>query len=374
MSLYIDLSEFLTHPITTGIQRITGEMCKYLPPSALTPVRVHRGTYVRLPSGLISAIGDHFRQGSHSGTAEIHRLGDPTSARSVKIDSADTVLVPEVFDEPGRLTYFREQPDFNLEQYRFIVFDLLPLTHPEYFWADKLGIYEYFKLLRRATHCGFISEDTRQIYYGRLKRTDYRGGVVLPLGCDSLGPRPTQLRLNRGLNFTVIGTIEPRKNPELVLDAFEPLLREVKGLRLSFVGRMGWVSSAFAARVHALAADENSGFRFFSAPGDDSLRSCIAESRATIYVSVAEGYGLPPLESLWLGTPVIASKTIPSLNGLNSSAGIHFVDPLSIGNLRRAVLSFLNEEYANSKTQETLTLKLPTWRSFTDEVLHWCAS
>jgi glycosyltransferase involved in cell wall biosynthesis len=282
------------------------------------------------------------------------------------------VLVPEVFNNPPRLALFREMPTQQFERCRFIVYDLLPMTHPQFFPPNtSLGAFAYYRMLGRASCCGFISEDTRDDYYGRLKRTSDRGGVVLPLGCDSLGPRPSQATLNRPLNFSVLGTIEPRKNHELILEAFEPLLGQIAGLRLSFIGKMGWVDSEFSQKVHALAADKNSGFRFHSVSGDDEIRSCIEESRATLYVSSAEGYGLPPVESLWVGTPVIASAAVPSLKRLGT-AGIHIVEPLNAINLRRAVLALLDNDYANQKTVETLHLKLPTWRSFAEELFRWC--
>jgi glycosyltransferase involved in cell wall biosynthesis len=372
VSLYIDLSEFLQNPITTGIQRIAGEICKYLPTNAATPVRLHDGGFVALPSALIDVIGRHFSDTSRSGVAEIRRLGAIAAGSKFRWAEDDVVLVPEVFSDPRRIDLFHQMPRRQFERCRFIVYDLLPMTHPEYFPLDtSVGAYGYYRLLRDARYCGFISADTCDDYYGRLKRTSERGGIVLPLGSDSLGPRPQRKTLDRPLTFSVLGTIEPRKNHELILEAFEPLLGRVDGLRLSFIGKMGWVDPQFADKVQALAADENSGFEFHSVSGDDAIRSCIEQSRATIYVSTAEGYGLPPVESLWVGTPVIASTTIPSLKG-RGSAGIHFVEPLNAVNLRRGVLSFLDDAYANQKTEETLDLNLPTWRSFAEEVLRWC--
>lgn len=372
MSLYIDLTEFLTNPITTGIQRIAGEICRYLPFDAAIPVRFHSGSYVAFPPALISSIGTYFRDPGESGAAGIRGIGAGKNGSAIEISQNDTVLVPEVFIDPQRVAFFREMPEQELQRYRFIVYDLLPITHPEYFRTDwLLEIYGYFRTLRRASWCGFISEDTRQDYYDRLKRTHSRGGIVLPLGCDGLGPRRTPPALNRPLHFAVLGTIEPRKNHELILEAFEPLLRQLDGLSLSFIGAMGWVDSEFAQKVQTLSLDNNSGFHFYSAPGDDAIRSCIERSRATIYISAAEGYGLPPVESLWLGTPVIASTTVPSLKAMGPE-GIHFVEPLNVLNLRSAVLAFVDNAYANQKTLETVHLNLPTWSSFTQEVLRWC--
>lgn len=372
MSLYLDLSEFLTNPITTGIQRIAGEICRHLPANTAVPVRLDSDHYVALPPALIGVIGKYFRDATSAGAAEIRRLGAVERGSIVRISSGDTVLVPEVFDNEPRIAFFREMPDQDLQRYRFIVYDLLPVTNPEYFIPDNLlEINQYYKILRRATQCGFISEATRDVYYQRLKRTDVCGGVVLPLGCDALGPRPGQFALNRPLSFTVLGTIEPRKNHALILDAFEPLLQQIPGLSLSFIGKMGWVDSELAQRVRSLASADSSGFRFHSTPDDETIRSYVGQSRATIYVSAAEGYGLPPVESLWLGTPAIASTRIPSLQGFG--LGIHYVEPVNAITLRSAVLAFIEEAYASQKVKEAMQLHLPTWQSFTDEVLRWCA-
>lgn len=372
MSLYIDLTEFLGSLRKTGIERIAGEICRYLPVDAAIPVRLHLNRYVALPPALIQIIGAYFGDASESTAAEIRRLGTPERGSVIRISNDDAVLVPELLNLQ-RAEYFRDMPDQELQRYRFIVPDLLTATHPQYFLPEiPLILSGYFHIIRRATCCGFISEDTQDAYYRRLKRTDARGGVVLSLGSDSLGPRVPRPILNRSLAFSVLGTIEPRKNHALILEAFEPLLRTVEGLTLSFIGKIGWVDSEFAQKVQALASDKNSGFSFYPTPDDDEIRNYVEQSRATIYVSAAEGYGLPPVESLWLGTPVIASRMIPSLKNLGPE-GIHYVEPLNVANLRRAVLAFLEDSYANQKTEETTRLNLPTWHSFTEQVLRWCA-
>ncbi len=374
MSFYIDLTEFLVNPITTGIQRIIGEICRYTPPDTAIPVRLDSHGYRTLSPSLIDAIASFFRHADSAAAESIRRLAAVENGSAVSISPQDTVLIPEVFDNARRIEFFSQMPERELERCRFIVYDLLPVTHPEYFIPDNLlEICGYFRTLRRASCCGFISEDTRDIYFARLKRTNDRDGVVLPLGCDSLGPRIKQPSLDRSLTFSVIGTIEPRKNHRLILEAFEPLLRSTSGLRLLFIGKMGWVDPDLAQKIQALASDEKSGFEFYPIANDEFIRSTVEQSRATIYVSTAEGYGLPPVESLWLGTPVISSRSIPSVKRLGSY-GIHYVESLNVENLRTAVLSFMDDAYANRKTQETMHLDLPTWQSFTQEVLRWCTS
>jgi len=373
MSLHIDLTEFLVNPITTGIQRIVGEICRHAPTQTVVPVRLQGDRYISLPAALVDAIKNLFIKGSSHSADEICELGRPENGKPLVLKDQDVVLVPEVFDNPDRVAFFSRMSADELRRIRFIVYDLLPMTHPEYFIAaNAFDAYGYFRLLARATDCGFISEETRDDYFLRLKHTKETSGVVLPLGSDSLGPRNRPVR-SRELEFVVVGTIEPRKNHRLILDAFRPLLGTKSGVRLTFLGRIGWVDSEVAAEIASLAADANSGFSYVTAPTDNLLREHIAKARATIYVSTAEGYGLPPVESLWLGTPVIASTAIPSLKRLPLK-GIEFVEALNADCLRETALRFRDEAFASRKIEETRELNLPTWRSFAQEVLRWCGS
>jgi glycosyltransferase involved in cell wall biosynthesis len=372
MSVYIDLSEFLAVPMKTGIQRITGEICRCAAPNKLVPVRLHCGQFIALPPELIRAIGRYFSD-LDAAKDDIFRLGAPQERPSVTLRKEDTVLVPELFGEE-RAAFFDRMPVEQFQRCRFVIYDLLPLTHPEYFpQYVPVFLSAYFRIVRKATNCGFISEYTQHVYHTRLKRTTQQSGVVLPLGSDALGPRITVAEMDRAPIFSVLGTVEPRKNHDLILEAFKPLLRQIRGLRLIFLGKMGWVGSDVTRSVQQLATEKDSGFEFYPALSDSAIRDWVQRSRATIYISAAEGYGLPPVESLCLGTPVIASKTIPSLDSLGSS-GIHYVEPLTVTNVRRAVLAFLNDSYSNRKTEEAVGLELPTWQSFTQSAMGWCTT
>jgi glycosyltransferase involved in cell wall biosynthesis len=372
MSIYIDISEFLAVPMRTGIQRILGEICRYAQPDVFVPVRLVSDYLVALPSKLITAIATYFDRGDDEIRNEIFRLGSSDGCVPINVSQHDTLLVPEIFG-PDRAAFYGRMTEEQLSRCRFIVYDLLPFTHPEYFppFVPPF-LAHYFRIIRRAPHCGFISEDTRSLYYSRLRRTNVNGGVVLPLGSDALGSRASVARLHRALTFTVLGTIEPRKNPDLIFEAFRPVLCRTPDLRLIFMGKMGWVGSKFAREVQISAADKTSGVQHIPTPDDSIIRQHVENSRATIYVSTAEGYGLPPVESLWLGTPVIASRTVPSMQRLGTS-GIHYVDSLSVEGIRDAVLAFRNDRYANGKVTEALSMDLPTWRSFSEEVTRWCS-
>jgi len=373
MSVYIDLTEFLARPLLTGIQRVTAEICRWWPTDDLQPVKLtESGQLLELPPALIGAIARCFNDPDGAAVREVCSLRDrPVGA--IAVDSDETILVPELFYDQWRVGYYRRMDERLLNRFRFIVYDLMPLLHPEYFAPDipQDIITSYFSMIRRVPHCGFISKWTQQTYCHRLKRAQETTGVVLRLGSDGLGPRPQTAQKNRPLEFCVVGTIEPRKNHALILDALEPLLFQHPEMKLTFLGKMGWVDPVLGERLKRMAAGECPGFSWVSNADDDSIRRHMQAARASIYVSSAEGFGLPPVESLWLGTPVIASSNLPSLE-ISGSRGVHIVDPLTPGALREAICLFLNDSFANSKSEEALALELPTWSSFARQTAEWC--
>jgi len=372
MSVYIDLTEFLNNPMLSGIQRVTAQLCHHWPGSDLKPVRLTRvGHLTELDGSLIKAIGESFECQDGSAKSAILPFQD-FEGPPLRLQSGDTVLVPELFFDPHRVSYYKNLDAAELNHHRFIIYDLTPIAHPEFFPDEPMDVIcGYFQMVRRFPHCGFISEATQQAFCGRLLRSSRLTGSVLRLGSDGLGPRPQNVGFQRPLRFTVVGRLVPYKNPALVLEAFEPLLSQIPGLRLTFLGKTSNIEKELAQKIVRMSLNPLSGLEYLSEPDDDQLRKCIDESRATIFVSVAEGFGLPPVESLWRGTPVIISRGIPSVETIGST-GLHLVDPLSVESLRKAVLAFLDNSYFKQKVDEALSLDLPTWRSFAAEVAQWC--
>jgi len=107
--------------------------------------------------------------------------------------------------------------------------------------------------------------------------------------------------------FVILGTIEGRKNHMLVLDVWERLVhqRQTAAPRLVIIGREGWACD------HVLARLDRGGFgdrvERTGALDDHSIALRLAGARALLFPSFAEGYGLPLVEALDAGIPVIAS-------------------------------------------------------------------
>jgi glycosyltransferase involved in cell wall biosynthesis len=380
MSVYVDITEFITRPHRTGIQRVTAELCRNWPDdSVLTPVKVTRDArLVKLPDETLHLISDYFNADTDSVDAcarRVTELGESaeTTAPNSPLQENDTLLCPELFFDPVRVYYYESRPISLQKRYCFIIYDLLPLTHPEFFVPDAPHdiVCRYYHLIRTVNHVAFISRATQAAFSQRLLRSDHTLGAVTWLGSDSLGPRPDFLTepVCRDPHFVVVGTIEPRKNHLMVLEAFEPLFQCVPDLRLTFVGRIGWLNSDDRARIES-ARSRYKGFNICSIADDATVQRYIRESRATIFASAAEGFGLPPVESLWLGTPVICSGSIPSLETCGIR-GVHVLETLTAQQIRSAVLEFIDPSYAETKVKEAQALQLPTWKSFACAVRDW---
>ena len=113
-----------------------------------------------------------------------------------------------------------------------------------------------------------------------------------------------------GAYCVAIGTIEPRKNLEFLIDLWEEMGEE-NDLSLHIFGSLGWSYGPFLARFENSPLKDKSIFLHFSAP-DDEVSRYLSGARALLFPSLAEGYGLPPMEAVAMGTPVISSP-LPSV-------------------------------------------------------------
>ena len=125
-----------------------------------------------------------------------------------------------------------------------------------------------------------------------------------------------------GPTFIMVGTIEPRKRHAAALEAFNRLWEEGIAANLLMVGRIGWEVDAFIEAVERHPLYGKSMFLCHQV-GDHELRAVMARADATIMASKAEGFGLPIVESLAFGVPVLASD-IPIFREVAGEAGCYF--------------------------------------------------
>jgi glycosyltransferase involved in cell wall biosynthesis len=141
-----------------------------------------------------------------------------------------------------------------------------------------------------------------------------------------------------------VGTIEPRKNLLALVRAFEEVLRArpSSALQLVIAGGRGWLSEPLFEAVERSAARERIVPVGYVA--DETLRALYSSCRAFVYPSLYEGFGLPPLEAMSCGAPVIAGRT-PAVEEV-MGGGARLFDPRDTDSLTRTILELLDDEAA----------------------------
>ncbi|MBI4971241.1 MAG: glycosyltransferase family 4 protein [Candidatus Omnitrophica bacterium] len=135
--------------------------------------------------------------------------------------------------------------------------------------------------------------------------------------------------------FLFVGTIEPRKNLIRTLKAYAQALKSKKDLpKLMIVGAKEWGTQQFEAAIKELSLENHviaTGF-----VPDHMLWKIYSAAHAVIFVSIYEGFGLPLVEGMTCGVPVIASNN-SSLGELGKDCS-YPVDPYSESEITKAIL------------------------------------
>jgi glycosyltransferase involved in cell wall biosynthesis len=372
-----DLTDFLHGPLRSGIQRVAYEIVAHWPAgSRLVPCRVdERSRLSALPGELLEVYRDFFQASKDELPALRVRLRELSQRRGERITARrfrhfSGLLNASIFPRPSQTRYYQWAAQRGLgERIFLIVFDILPCTHPGYFVPDfGVNLSEYYRCLRLLPNLAYISEQTRTDTHQRLLRDGRPAGPILPLGADSLGTAAPCFDPSRR-RFSVIGTLEPRKNHRAVLDAFQQLWRDGHNVELAFAGKLGWLPEAEAQRIRRLKESEPR-FTWLDTLSDSQIAETIRGSRATIYPALLEGYGLPPVESLALGVPVIVTASIPAVAMLPPHGQVRLQVP-DARHIREAVLAALDDDFARATTEAIRQLRLPTWADLARGVAAW---
>ena len=210
-----------------------------------------------------------------------------------------------------------------------MVMTLHDLTHvhfPETQPKDRLVEIERHAAnsVERARHIlvdsRFIGDEICRHYGVPIERV-----TVAPLGCSArFHPRTTaqlttslqRLNLQPGRYLLCVGTLEPRKNLQVALRAYEHLPRTLREqYPLVIVGMAGWRPEQLAEPLQrALATGQ---VRLLGYQDDNTVAELLAGARLLLFPSLYEGFGLPVLEAMASGTPVILTRNsaLPEVAG-----------------------------------------------------------
>jgi glycosyltransferase involved in cell wall biosynthesis len=246
-------------------------------------------------------------------------------------------------------------PRFSSVRTVFTLHDLIFLFHPETHkplnrWFLTLMMPRF---LRAADAVIAVSECTKRDairFYGipEEKITVIYEGVnprFRPASPEAIAA--VRARYNLPEHFILyVGTIEPRKNLTALLEAFHHLLatRSLRpapcDLRLVIVGKKGWLYEGFFRRLRELGLEDRVIFTGYVP--DEDLPALYSAADLFVFPSLYEGFGLPVLEAMACGVPVICSNT-SSLPEVAGDAAL-LVDPADVRALAGAMERALTDE------------------------------
>jgi glycosyltransferase involved in cell wall biosynthesis len=212
----------------------------------------------------------------------------------------------------------------KLAKVGIVVYDLIPVRMPEH--CDRQLVKVFRDWLSKASDCAdfFLTiSDAVKTELTKLLTSQHGRGVDVNSRVRSfrLGANLDQAhpegRIRKGLvdifekhgngkPYLMVSTIEPRKNHEFVLDAFDRVWREGIDVRLMIVGKIGWLCSGILKRIRKHARRQKQLF-MFNDLNDAELSYCYEKARALVFASKYEGFGLPIIEALHKGLVVMAS-------------------------------------------------------------------
>ncbi|MBY0316798.1 MAG: glycosyltransferase family 4 protein [Bdellovibrionales bacterium] len=216
-----------------------------------------------------------------------------------------------------------------------VIYDLIPLLYPQF--VEKANCYHFAKafphLLDLADQFVCISQTVAQDLekYMRENSSHRKPVFSFRLGSDfgnKNNPTPTPVApsfkavFEGGPVWITVSTIEPRKNHDFILDAFDALWAKGENLRLLIVGRIGWMCDDLMTRIKT-HPELNQKLFFMHSVSDTELSYCYEHSRGLVFASHVEGFGLPIVEAMRMKLTVLCSD-IPVFREVGGSYPTYF--------------------------------------------------
>lgn len=218
--------------------------------------------------------------------------------------------------------------------------DLHVFDHPDLTTAEIRRDYADLapSHLARADAVITISEYTRQRAAARFGLPLEKITVCYP-GAPSWAPRSEPAALGPILH---VGTVEPRKNVEAILQAYaEVLRRRADAPPLVFAGRVETSAALFPQSVSDLLRNHGDRVRYLGYVSEEEKIGLYREASMLVMASTEEGFGIPAVEAMTMGVPVVATNrgSLPEVVG---DAAL-LADPADPGSFADAMARVLNE-------------------------------
>lgn len=364
--LLVDVTVIAREDLRTGVQRVVRSILSQLLEADLPGVRVEP-VYTN-PGAEGYFYAREFTQHFMGGDATI--LPD----EPVEAHCGDIILGLDLHTDgiKAQQNYLEKLRDRGVKVF-FVVHDLLPITHPQWFPLPEEQAFEnWLHSITSFDGAICVSKTTAdELEKWMINRSVQRHRPYY-LGVAHNGADIRQSMPNMGLpidaeevlaklrskpSFLMVGTIEPRKGVAQVLAAFELLWCQGQDINLVLVGKQGWNVAPVAERLEQHA---ESNIRLFWLRGisDEYLERVYADSTCLISASEGEGFGLPLIEAAQHAIPILA-RDIPVFREV---AGVYadYFSAESAEQLAAAVVLW-QEKYAKNRHIKSDEMTFLTW-------------
>lgn len=376
MFVGIDLEQFVRDPQSSGIQRVLQNLARFWPEDvdARFVVPFERGFVLITPQEAAELIdqaflSDHADDIRTRVSTHLEHIASsrPIVGLSQLLSIFHAWLLPEVSYLPAvleRFEVFQQSMTTSM-----IGYDALPMSDPgnyRFTPGSSANVSRYFRLLTEADVVICISDYSRDALISRLRREVQKVTLIAHPGGDHEPQHDARTTRTQGrMTFVKLGTLEARKKPLELLAAFRAAAALGVSAELIFIGRPS-ASDLDTNREIEAAVAEGFGVHWLSDASDETVRTVVREADYFVSIGV-EGFGIPVLEAIRSGTPVLFHGTQPAAELMVGHGAVALESDAPEG-LIQMFVQFCDPMLWESTHKEVDPAAVPRWSTFADQV------
>lgn len=368
--LLVDISTLIKNDSRTGIQRaVRAILMEWLksPPAGyrVEPIYISQGAYL------------------YARKFTLNFLSHPTSTLTdepISYCVGDRFIGLDLFLDPLAMQHHLQSMRRAGVNIQMVIYDILPIQFPEFFISGGSKVFQ--KWLEMATSFDGVICISKSVAdtvkeWSRKHPSPKKSlisvdwfhlGANIEVSAPSKG-MPTNAqeileRLESRPSLLMVGTLEPRKGHQQVLEAFELLWQERLDMQLVIVGKQGWLVESLVARLRSHPEKDRHLF-WLEDISDEYLECLYTAVDALIAASYGEGFGLPLIEAAQHHLPIIA-RDIPVFREIARDHAFYF-DSKNPENLSNELKRWL-ELYQKNRHPRSNDLPWLTWRQSAKEL------
>ncbi len=377
--LLIDISAIVINDLRTGVQRVVRAQLEVLLRSSLEGLRVE-------PVYLCYQGGRWRYLYAREWSAQFMNIADTlkTDDTAVEFYSGDILfcadLITGVVVDAEHNHFYHNLMSSGVSVF-FQIFDLLPISHPEWFPAEAEAKHiAWAKVIAHCSGAICISKTVADEFKALCKSKKgfpldpqhikfFHLGADIDTSSPSLGmpdyAETVLTQLRRSPSFLMVGTVEPRKGHSQTLAAFEQLWLQELDVSLVIVGKPGWLVDDLIDRIDSHTEKDKHLF-WLKDISDEFLEQIYHASHCLIAASEGEGFGLPLIESAQYKLPIIA-RDIAVFREVAGQFATYF-EGLEADTLADTINQWLALN-AKGEAPESVDMPWLTWRESTEQLI-----